>query len=120
MSLVPPPGRTTGRLAASCLALEAFLVLFAILAAIGLSDLPDRVVWSVGGGLALTCLLVAGLVRSRVGLWLGTALQVVILATGFWVPAMFFMGAVFAAMWVWFLRLGARIDRETAERETRG
>ncbi|MFP5335835.1 MAG: DUF4233 domain-containing protein [Actinomycetes bacterium] len=116
MSLVPPPGKAVGRLAASCLALEAFLVLFAVLAAVGLSALPDAVVWGAGGGLALACLLTAGVVRTRPGLWLGTVLQVLVLATGFWVPAMFFLGGIFAALWVWFLRLGGRIDRETAAR----
>lgn len=110
MRLLPEPSTTVVRLAATCLVLEAFLVLFAILAAIGLSDLPDSTVWLAGGALALTCLAVAGLVRRPAGLVLGTALQAVIVATGVWVPAMFFLGALFVALWVWFLHLGARID----------
>lgn len=117
MTSVPPPGRTVTRLAASCLVLEAFLVLFGVLAATGVSELPDSTVWVAGGSLAVACLVVAGLVRTRAGLWLGTALQAVVVATGFWVPAMFLLGALFAALWVWFLRLGARIDRETAARQ---
>lgn len=113
-TLLPPPGRMVSRLAAACLVLEAFLVLFGILAAVGLSDLSAGTVWGAGGALALACLLVAGLVRQRLGLVLGSLLQVLILATGFWVPAMFFMGAVFVALWFWFLAIGARIDRDQA------
>ncbi len=114
MRLLPAPGRTVGRLAASCLVLEAFLVLFAVLAATGLSDLPRGTVWAAGGVLALACLLVAGLVRRRVGLVLGTVLQAVLLLLAVWVPAMLFLGAVFTALWFWLLSLGGRIDREQA------
>ena len=118
MTLVPRPTRTVARLAATCLALEAFLVLFAVLAAVGLSDIPDATLWSRGGALAVVCLLVAGRVRRRYGLVLGTLLQVVLIATGFVVTPMFFMGALFAAMWFWFLYLGARIDADHAGRAT--
>lgn len=117
VTLVPPPTRTVSRLAATCLALESLLVLFGVLAAIGLLDVPDAAVWTAGGVLAGACLLGAGLVRTRAGLWFGTGLQVVLVATGFWVPAMFFLGAVFAGLWVWFLWLGHRVDTEAAARD---
>jgi hypothetical protein len=110
-------GRTTARLAASSLVLEALLVFFATLAALPLLDRPASSVWLVGGGLGVACLVVAGLVRRRIGIVLGTLLQVAVVATGFWLPAMFFMGAVFAGLWLWMVSIGARIDRETAVRE---
>lgn len=110
MTLVPRPTRTVVRLAATCLVLEAFLVLFAVLAAVGLTDVPDATLWSRGGALAVLCLLLAGRVRRRYGLVLGTLLQVVLVATGFVLTPMFFLGAVFAGLWFWFLYLGARID----------
>ncbi len=34
--------------------------------------------------------------------------------TGVWVPVMYFLGAVFALLWVVALRVGGRIDREQA------
>ena len=102
------------RLAATCLALEAFLVFFATLVASTLVDLPRGTIWAVGGALVLACLVAAGLARRPVGLVIGWVLQVLVLATGFWVPAMFFMGALFVAMWVWLLAIGSRIDREKA------
>lgn len=106
------------RLAATCLALEAFLVFFATLVASTLVDLPRSTIWAVGGALVLACLVAVGLVRRPVGLVLGWVLQVLVLATGFWVPAMFFMGGLFVAMWVWLLAIGSRIDREKAARLT--
>lgn len=102
------------RLAAVCLGLEAFLVFFATLVAARLSDLPATTVWLAGGGLALACLVGAGLVRRPGGMVVGWVLQLLVVATGFWVPAMFVMGAVFVAMWMWFAVIGARIDRDRA------
>ena len=116
MTLLPRPSLTVTRLAATCLVLEAFLVLFAVLAAVGLSDLPDSTLWGGGGALVVACLVLAGAVRSRVGLALGTVLQVALLATGFVVTPMFFMGALFAGLWGWFLYLGSRIDADQAAR----
>ena len=102
-------------LAAATVSLEAFVVLFAGLVARGLGP-------SSGGGrallvcgvLAVACLLVAGMLRTPAGYVLGSVLQVAVLATGFWVPTMFFLGAVFAVLWVVALRVGARIERERA------
>ena len=116
MRLAAASTPTVARLAATCLALEAFVVLFAVLAAVGLSDVPDRTVWSRGGALAVAFLLLARFTRRRFGLVIGSLLQVVLVATGFVVPAMFFLGPVFAAIWFWFLSLGSRIDSDRAAR----
>lgn len=104
----------TARLAAAVLALEGFLVFFATLVASRTVDLPGGVVWGVGLGLALACVLAAGAVRRPGGLVVGSALQFVLLLTGFWVPAMWLLGAVFGAMWCWLVRVGRRIDRDRA------
>ena len=47
---------------------------------------------------------------------LGSVLQVLLVASGFWVAAMFLVGAIFAVMWFSGLRLGARLDAEAAAR----
>jgi len=99
-------------LAASVLALESFVVLFAGLVVRGLSG--DGAALAVCAALAVTCLVVAGMLRSRAGYVLGSVLQVAVLATGFWVSEMFFLGVVFGALWVAALRVGARIERERA------
>lgn len=104
----------TTRMAAATLGLEAFLVFFATLVAVSLSDLPDGVVWAAGTALAVACVLAAGVVGRPGGLAIGWVLQVLVLATGFFVPAMFALGAVFVAMWAWLLSVGRRIDRDRA------
>ena len=63
----------------------------------------------------MCCLLTAGLLRSRIGYLLGSVLQVAVLATGFWVPVMFGVGAIFALLWGLALVVGARVEREQAQ-----
>src|SRR5215207_854020 len=111
-----PLGRTRRSLCASVLALEAFVVLFALLVASALSDLSTALVVGVGAGLAITCLATAWLLRYRWAYAVGTALQIVLVLCGFVVPTMFFLGALFAVLWVIAWRLGARLDEEKAAR----
>lgn len=99
------------------LVLEAFVVLFAALVAYGLRAADPAAVWLLGGGLALSLLLAAGLLRQPGGYVVGSALQVAVVAGGLLVPLMYVVGGIFVVLWVASLRLGARIDRERAERE---
>jgi hypothetical protein len=101
-------------MAASTLTLEAFVVFFAALVAKDLSSLSTPAAVGAGAAIAVGCLLVAGLLRFRVGYLLGSVLQLVLIGTGFWVPMMFFIGVVFAALWVASLYWGTRIERERA------
>jgi hypothetical protein len=97
-------------LAATVLTFEAMVVFFASLVAMRLSDLSPATALTLGGVLALACLVVAGLLRYRWGYALGWVLQALIIASGFVVPAMFFLGAIFALLWVWALRAGSRLQ----------
>lgn len=108
------------RLAATGLALEAFLVFFATLAASALSDLPGRTVWIGGGLLVLVCVLAAAVVRRPGGVAVGWVVQVLVIATGLVLPAMAVLGVVFAALYGWFVVLGGRIDRERAQHQDPG
>ncbi len=102
------------RLAAICLGLEAFVVFFATLVAASLAAVPAATAWIAGLVLTVACIVGAGLVRRPGGLVVGWVLQGLVLATGFWVPAMFALGGIFLVLWVWFLLLGNRIDRDRA------
>ncbi|EYR61942.1 hypothetical protein N866_14005 [Actinotalea ferrariae CF5-4] len=102
--------------AATILVLEAFVVFFATLVAFGLRVGDPVAVFVVGGTLSLAMVLVAGMLRWPAGYVAGSALQVPMVAVGFVVPLMFGVAAIFVVLWVWGLRLGARIDRERAER----
>ena len=53
----------------------------------------------MGLGLAVACLLVAGLLRFAWAYWLGWAVQVVAILLGLVVATMFFLGAIFMALW---------------------
>lgn len=71
----------------------------------------------VGLGLTAACVVTAGLLRWAWAYYLGWAIQLASLVLGFVVPMMFFLGAIFTALWAGAYFLGARIDRERAERE---
>lgn len=114
------PRSARRQFAATVLVLEAFVVGFAALVAFGLRVAPTGVVLGVGAGLGLALVACAGLLRSRAGYVFGSVLQFGVLAIGFAVPMMFLAGGVFVVLWVVALRLGGRIDRERAERETGG
>ena len=98
-------------IAASVLVFEGLVVLFATLVALDLSDIGDGTLWAVGGTLALFCVLTAGLLGRRWGYLVGSAVQVAVIAAGLVVPAMFFMGAVFAGLWFLALHLGRKVER---------
>jgi hypothetical protein len=97
------------RLCATVLTFEGFVVFFGALVAARLSDVGQQTSLAVGGGLALACILSSGALRSPHGIAIGWAVQVLVLATGVIVPAMFFMGAIFLALWVAALRIGAMV-----------
>ncbi|HEX6935737.1 MAG TPA: DUF4233 domain-containing protein [Actinomycetes bacterium] len=98
-------------IAASVLVFEGLVVLFATLVAIDLGDVDDTVLWWVGGSASVACVLAAGLLRRPWGYAVGSALQVVVVAAGFVVPVMFFLGIVFAGLWFLALYLGRKVER---------
>ena len=69
---------------------------------------------AVGLGLAVVCLLLAGMLRAEWAYLAGYAVQVAAIALGFVVPVMFGLGLVFAALWAGADLLGRRIERERA------
>jgi len=101
-------------IAASVLVFEGLVVLFATLVALDLSDVDDATLWWTGGTLAVACVLAAGLLGRPWGYHVGSALQVLVIAAGFLVPAMFVLGAVFAGLWFLALHLGRKVARMQA------
>jgi hypothetical protein len=104
-------------LCAAMLSLQAVVLFLTGVATIGMTDLGTGASLSLGLGLALLCVLAAGLLRFRAGYLLGHLVQVVSIGLGFVTTPMFFLGVVFAALWVTAYVLGERIDRERAQRE---
>ncbi|MGO4782502.1 DUF4233 domain-containing protein [Cryobacterium sp. W22_MBD10_FK3] len=104
-------GSVRRSLASIVLGFELVVVFLATLVIFGLSDLPA---WVTLGGGALLCLIMVatlGLLRYNWAYVVGWAVQVIIVATGFLNPAMFFVGALFAGMWAYCMITGSRIDR---------
>ena len=84
-------------LGAAVLAMEAFVIGFALLLA---KDAHNGVAIWFGIALMISLILNSGIMKRKSGWYLGTLLQIAIVSYGFVVTAMFFMGAVFAALWV--------------------
>lgn len=105
------PRRTLG---ATMLVLEALCVFFGALVAGRIGDLGMGRALGVFGTLAVALLLTAGLLRRPVGFVIGWLLQLLVLASGLLLPAMYLVGGAFALLWFAALRVGARVERERA------
>ena len=108
--------RMTRTLCATMLVLQAVVLFLTGTVLIGLTDLGAGAALGIGGGLAVLCVLAAGLLGRPGGYALGWLVQVISIGLGFVVTTMFFLGLVFAALWATSYFLGHRIDRERAER----
>ena len=71
---------------------------------------------ATGLGLALACLLVAGMLRGEWAYLLGWLLQLAAIGLGFVIPLMFLLGGLFALLWGTAYFLGRRIERDRAAR----
>ena len=101
---------------AGMLVLQAVVLFLTGVVTIGMSDIGAVASLSMGLGLAVLCVVAAGMLGRPFGFALGWLVQVVSIALGFVVTAMFFLGVLFAGLWVAAYVLGLRIDRERAER----
>ena len=105
-------------LCASVLFFEAIVVGLAVPAGLALTDQHHGLILWGGLALAGALLLAAGLLRSQVGYVLGSGLQLLVVAAGFLLPAMFFLGVMFAGLWVMAIVLARRADRYALLRST--
>ncbi|MFC9653394.1 MULTISPECIES: DUF4233 domain-containing protein [unclassified Streptomyces] len=101
-------------LCASTLIGEFFVIGFAGLVAMKSDDLSVGTVWTVCGIAMLLSVLLCGMITRPGGVQLGWALQVALVASGFVVPAMFVLGAIFAALWGASVHFGRQIDEAKA------
>jgi hypothetical protein len=94
------------RLASSVLAMEVVVFWLAIIVAIVSSGVSAAAALSVGGALALACIVIAARITSRWAFAAGSVLQVCAIGCGVVVHTMFFIGAIFALLWIAALRVG--------------
>jgi len=77
--------------------MEFFVMDFALLIAM---NKHGALALSMGATLALVILLTAGVMKKMTGWYLGTVWQLCLIAYGVVVPAMYFLGLLFAGLWV--------------------
>lgn len=110
------PSRSPRRgMCAAVLALEAVTLGLTVPVMVTIADVPASAALSVGLGLMVACLLVAGLLRREWGYVLGWVIQVWAIALGLVVTIMFVLGPIFALLWGAAYFLGRKIERERAE-----
>jgi len=108
------------RLCGTVLSMEAVVVLLAIVPSMRLEHVRGGTAGSVGGAIAVVAIGLSGLVgRPRMGwvLYAGSLFQVLVIASGVLVPAMYVLGVIFAALWFTGIWLARKVERETRERE---
>jgi hypothetical protein len=108
------PGSVTASLASIVLATEFVVVVLAALVVFGLKALPAPLALGGGGVLLLVIALAAATARSRFGIALGWLVQVLLVAAFAVQIAVGVVGVVFAALWVYCMIVGGRIDRRAA------
>lgn len=104
-------------LAATMLSLQAVVLGLTTPVMISVASVPVGTALVVGLGLTVACVVVAGLLRRPWAFYLGWAIQVASVALGLVVPMMLILGVIFLALWAGAFFVGAKIDRERAERE---
>jgi len=92
--------------------MESLVMGFALLLA---SDQHGAAVLLGGGGIAILLILCAGMMKRTIGWIIGSALQIAVIAYGFVVTSMFFLGAVFAALWIAAYIIGRKGEAIRAE-----
>lgn len=98
-------------LASILMAFEAFIVFFATLAGFGLKVADGPVVWAVGLTLSFVLILTPAILGRKGSYVFGWVLQAAIVAIGFWLVAMFYIGGIFACMYAWAMIAGGTIDK---------
>jgi hypothetical protein len=100
------------RLCATVLIMEAVVIWLAIPVALAVDHASPRRAGIAGVVLAVAAVALAVLARRRLRWTLigGSVLQALVIAAGAIVPVMYFLGVIFAVLWVIGIGLGRRFD----------
>ena len=100
------------RLLVTVLSMEAVVCLLAIVPAKQLGHASAGTAGAVCGAVAVIALALCGYVgRGRTALYVGSVFQAAVVATGVILPAMYVIGAIFAALWFTGIWLGRKWER---------
>jgi hypothetical protein len=100
------------RLCATVLIMEAIVVGLSIPVAVQIDHLAPHTAGLIGGIAAAAAVVFASVARRTLGVTLvgGSLLQLYVIASGAVVPAMYFLGGIFAALWTIGIWLGYRVE----------
>ncbi len=100
------------RLCATVLIMETVVIWLAIPVALAVEHAPPRAAAIAGAVLAVAAVVLAATARRWLRLTVagGSVLQALVIAAGAIVPVMYFLGAIFAGLWVIGIWLGHRVD----------
>ncbi|WP_371029292.1 DUF4233 domain-containing protein [Pseudoclavibacter sp. JSM 162008] len=96
------------------LGFELFVVFLGTLLIFGMRVLDPVPAFVLGAAFGALILVTIRFLRHEWGIWLGWAVQVLLVAAGFLHPGMFVVGALFLASWTYFMWKGGQIDRQRA------
>jgi Protein of unknown function (DUF4233) len=101
------------RLCATVLLMETIVIGLAIPVAVEIDHVPLHRAGVVGGAVVLSAVLLAVLARwlPRLTLVGGSLLQLLVIIGGVVVPVLYFLGAIFTALWIIGIWLGHRVER---------
>ncbi len=113
-----PSGNPMIRVLAAHLGFEVVVFGLAIPGMIQVSGMPVGPAFAAGGGVALLALIAAAtLRRGAVGWLLGWLTQVAGIALGLATDMMFWVGGIFAALWLMIFAMGRRLDAARSGRD---
>ena len=100
------------RLCATVLIMETVVIWLAIPVALAVDHASPRTAGVAGAALAIAAVVLAVMARRRLRWTLvgGSVLQALVISAGAIVPVMYFLGAIFAALWVIGIWLGHRVE----------
>jgi hypothetical protein len=85
--------------------MEFFIMGFALLLA---KDHHSATALWIGALIAILCLLTAGMMKSMRGWYMGSLIQLALIGYGVVIPLMYFMGALFAGLWIAAFLIGRK------------
>ena len=101
------------RLCSTVLIMEAVVVALAIVPSIALGHMNGGTAGAIGGAIAVLAIGLAGCVGRpgmRWALYAGSVLQLLVIAVGVVMPAMYVLGVIFAALWFTGIWLGRKVE----------
>jgi len=102
------------RLCSTVLGMEAIVVGLATPVAIRLGGIEPAVAVGAALGLAVLCVVVAGLLKRPFAYVAGSVVQVLAICLGVLVPMMYFLGSIFAVLWITAIFVARRVEGVTS------